>query len=634
LGKLALAMQEAHKKKVVHGDLKPANIMITAGGQADPVIVDFGQMPFRSAREARLATGKPTDAIAYMAPEQVRGAAKQTTPASDVYALGVILYEQLTGQVPFSGEGLEVASQILTGSPVPPSKHRSDLDLDLDAICLKAMARQVGERYPSMGEFAAALTTYLRSLPPAAASPPPRPASATPTSPAARGPADDRLSGVKASDQLGTGRTSPLPGSSAQPAVSVATMPTRRRLRWPFVVAAALVGAVLLGVVIYVATNKGRITLVVNDPNAVVKVDGDVVRIESLGEPITLRAGDHDLEVKWGNGELRTGTFTLNRGGDKLVEVYYEPFRDIKITDRKQPAPVPNTEIGGSESESSPGGAEPRANAPLPVGKDAFAELSVWKGPYSIEASNIRGRMEFYVQSRADRNYTAIFVARADASKPGRLMSWVEGTVSEGALVCQPQDPGARFSVRGSFNGDVLEAVFTGPDGNVARASLKREAGKPESAKVVFSVFRKNDTDGWYTKNQDGTLNATQPLTVNSIDGVYWVLAPSNRNPNEFGWHAPAKYHGDHSGKYGHWLIYTLRSTAVRRPPPPTGMSGCAGREWRSSSMAMISSHLPQDCCQRRTASDWMHRRDGRSSQRDSSQMKQTSGAPWRRWRT
>ena len=136
----------------------------TTGQRREPVIVDFGLARRDDPEEARLTrTGQVMGTLGYMAPEQIRGDLKEIGPACDIYALGVILYELLTGRLPFSGSGLAVAGQILTETPLPPSTHRSDLDPALEAICLKAMAKTVGDRYASMAELAAALTDYLRA---------------------------------------------------------------------------------------------------------------------------------------------------------------------------------------------------------------------------------------------------------------------------------------------------------------------------------------------------------------------------------------------------------------------------------------------------------------------------------------
>ena len=121
VGKLALALQEAHTQKVIHRDLKPANVMIkTTGQRREPVIVDFGLARRDNPQEQRLTrSGQVMGTLGYMAPEQIRGDLKEIGPACDIYALGVILYELLTGRLPFSGSGLAVAGQILTEAPSP-----------------------------------------------------------------------------------------------------------------------------------------------------------------------------------------------------------------------------------------------------------------------------------------------------------------------------------------------------------------------------------------------------------------------------------------------------------------------------------------------------------------------------------
>ena len=165
VGKLALALQEAHKRKVVHRDLKPANVMIkTTGPRSEPVIVDFGLARRDNPEDQRLTrSGQVMGTLGYMSPEQIRGDLNEIGPSCDVYALGVILYELLTGRLPFSGSGLAVAGQILTKPPLPPSTYRTDLDPALEAICLKAMAKTISDRYSSMAELAGALTGFLQS---------------------------------------------------------------------------------------------------------------------------------------------------------------------------------------------------------------------------------------------------------------------------------------------------------------------------------------------------------------------------------------------------------------------------------------------------------------------------------------
>jgi len=158
---LALAMQEAHAKGVVHRDLKPANIIITPKKQ--PVIMDFGLAVRTTATDDPRLTqqGMVMGTPSYMPPEQVNGDVAAIGPASDVYALGVILYELLTGQVPFKGSYGSLISQIIESRPEPPSRVRPELGSALDAVCLKAMAKRPEDRFASMAEFATALDTVL-----------------------------------------------------------------------------------------------------------------------------------------------------------------------------------------------------------------------------------------------------------------------------------------------------------------------------------------------------------------------------------------------------------------------------------------------------------------------------------------
>jgi predicted Ser/Thr protein kinase len=165
--KLALALRAAHDKGVIHRDMKPSNVMIGAGRQ--PIIMDFGLawcLDRGNSDERLTRLGLVLGTPAYMSPEQLSGRVEEIGPRCDVYSLGVIFYELLTGRCPFEGPEAVVLGQVLFVEPERPTSHRPDLDPRLEAICLKAMAKRDDERYATMSELAAALGVYLRRTAP------------------------------------------------------------------------------------------------------------------------------------------------------------------------------------------------------------------------------------------------------------------------------------------------------------------------------------------------------------------------------------------------------------------------------------------------------------------------------------
>ncbi len=158
--KLALALHSAHQLGIVHRDLKPGNVMINP--DHEPVIMDFGLARRSKPGEATLTqAGAIVGTPAYMSPEQVSGNVDQVTPAMDIYALGVMLYQMLTGKLPFTGSLGATLAKILTEEPPPPRSINAAVDAELEAICLKAMSRNAADRYASAADLAADLQRSL-----------------------------------------------------------------------------------------------------------------------------------------------------------------------------------------------------------------------------------------------------------------------------------------------------------------------------------------------------------------------------------------------------------------------------------------------------------------------------------------
>ncbi|MGZ0174808.1 MAG: serine/threonine-protein kinase, partial [Planctomycetales bacterium] len=329
--KIAMAMAEAHDQNVIHRDLKPANIMIDT--KNEPVVMDFGLARRAAENEEKLThTGTVIGTPAYMSPEQVDGDNENVGPPADIYSLGVVFYELLTGELPFKGNLMSILKQISMKQPRPPVQLHADVDPFLQNLCLKMLEKEAKDRPESMHAVAQSLSEWLQGLH--------APTDESGMLETSRVP--DKKDGLAESIESTNPMTTPgmprsepereefptmvePPGLSATAvtpsgSASSAEKPPIKNRKLLAIGGFGCAALLLAGITFFINLgDKYNVKITVDDPSISLKVDGDDVLIEGAGSTIRLSAGMHTVRME--RDGLEAEEFTVRKDGKNIVHV-------------------------------------------------------------------------------------------------------------------------------------------------------------------------------------------------------------------------------------------------------------------------------------------------------------------------
>lgn len=314
---LALALARTHELGIVHRDLKPSNVMLDEDGQ--PVIMDFGLASRRSADEEQITQqGEIFGTPSYMSPEQAQGDTENVGSLSDVYSLGAILYELLTGEPPFKGSATSILIGIVQEQPDRIEHLREDVSPELCEICRRAMAKNPSERFGSMEDFAQALNQFA---------------------------------------------------DTTSRADSKKSRSSSRRKFAGVAVAATLLVLAIVSAVVYLSTDFGTLKIQTDDQHVKIKVSraGDTVGIidTATGTELSLRSGRYDLKLIGNRNDVKLSSdrIALERGGHRIVEVVFLEDDGKPSGDSKQVVPSETNEDDEQHSQQTTGNAQSAAIA-------------------------------------------------------------------------------------------------------------------------------------------------------------------------------------------------------------------------------------------------------------------------------
>lgn len=322
LSKVAVALHQAHQAGVVHRDLKPSNIMIRRDGE--PIVMDFGLAKMNELKDISLThSGSLVGSPAYMSPEQVESRHEEIGPSTDVYSLGVILYQLLCGRRPYEGSVASVLGQIVGKDALPPSCFAENVPRELQSIAMRAIAKSPSDRYATALEMGEALQQYLTN----------------PTSDSADATSLPTLFREKVTSDAVASNSAVYSSTAPVPAPKV-SLP--RRTGPVEVLFTSLLAIGLLVGVIVIRTQDGEYVLHTDDPKiaALIGSDGGIVvhdhktdRTYSLKRGTNrLPSGNYEFTVTTPEGlDLETSKFQIKRGETVTATIVAKAKADAKL---------------------------------------------------------------------------------------------------------------------------------------------------------------------------------------------------------------------------------------------------------------------------------------------------------------